>query len=148
RESLYDSKTGLPTGPMAEEEIARMKVEDEAFTEMRFSISGFGAFNDKYGFMNADTVLEFGAKCIYEAVTEHGTPEDFVGYLDGKFVIVTKVDDPDEMLAHTVGQFNEGARAFYTFIDVDNNGILVNEGTANEHLEPLMQLEVHQQADV
>jgi PleD family two-component response regulator len=148
RESLYDSRTGLPTGPMAEEEIARKQLEDDIYSETHFTIAGFDAFNDKYGFMSADQVMAYAAKCLFETVVQHGTPDDFVGYIDNRFIVLTKVDDADALLKQAVQTFNEGSRAFYTFIDVDQNGIIVNEGDTNEYLAPLMQMTVHQNVDV
>jgi archaellum component FlaF (FlaF/FlaG flagellin family) len=62
--------------------------------------------------------------------------------------VLTKVDDADALLKQAVQTFNEGSRAFYTFIDVDQNGIIVNEGDTNEYLAPLMQMTVHQNVDV
>lgn len=140
RESLHERRTGLPTGPMVDDEVARAIRLDENYTEYRFSVSGFEAFRDVYGFMAADQVMAFAANAIHEAVSEHGTDNDFVGIQDDEFVVMTYAKETDDLEKQLTGKFNDGARAFYTFMDADRGGVLVDEGTTAERVVPIMQL--------
>ena len=140
RESLHETRTGLPTGPMLEEELARAKNSADNPRVFYFEIDHFQPFSDKYGFMAANNVMTFTTKIIFEAVSEHGTPDDFLGIDGDRFVVITHSDDPDT-LAETVNErFQQGARAFYTFSDAQQGGILTDEGTDTEELTPMMQL--------
>lgn len=140
RESLHEPRTGLPTGPLIDETLERLEVQDTAFTEYRLEISGFRVFADKYGFMAADQVMAFAAKCIHEGVSTHGTPNDFIGLAGDQFVIFSFTQQPQALYDAMTEKFREGVRAFYTFTDVDQGGILINEGKDDEAIVPLMEL--------
>ncbi len=138
RESLHEARTALPTGPMVEEERAR-HLEDNA-TEFKFEISGYDAFNDVYGFMASDDVMGFAARTIREAISQSGTPNDFVGIQGDHFIVLTHHEAPDGVIEALEAKFAEGVRAFYSFRDVDRGGVLINEGKDDERLVPLMTL--------
>jgi DNA-binding response OmpR family regulator len=140
RESLHERRTGLPTGPLIEEELARASNTTQ-HAELRIQISGFSTFADVYGFMAADQVMAFAARTIREAISENGTQNDFLGIEDNDFILITYAKDADGLLSTVTSEFNEGARAFYTFVDVERGGVLVNEGQTNEELIPIMQME-------
>jgi DNA-binding response OmpR family regulator len=140
RESLHEPRTGLPTGSMVEETFDQLDAQNTTFTEYRLEISGYRAFADKYGFMAADQVMAFAAKSIYEAVSEYGTPDDFIGLVGDQFVIFSHTQQPQALYDAMTEHFREGVRAFYTFTDVEQGGILLNEGQDDERLVPLMEL--------
>jgi len=86
--------------------------------------------------------MTFTTKIIFEAVSEHGTPDDFLGIDGDRFVVITHADNADKLADTVTEQFQQGARAFYTFSDAQQGGILVNEGTDKEQLAPLMELHI------
>lgn len=135
RESLYERRTGLPTGPMVDMELNR---NADNRTVYQFDILGFQAFTDAYGFMVADDVVAFAAKTIREAVTAHGSQNDFIGINKEQFIVLTRAESPETLQQAIIEKFNQGVRAFYTFVDVERGGILLHEGTADEILAPLM----------
>ena len=142
RGSLHESRTGLPTGPMVDEEVERAGLSDKNPRTFYLEIANFQPFGDKYGFMAANHVMTFATKIIFETVSERGTPDDFLGIQDDQFVVITHSDDPDAIAQTIADQFHQGARAFYTFTDADQGGILVNEGESDERLLPLMKLNI------
>lgn len=141
RESLHERRTGLPTGPMVDDEVERANNTNTAYHSFRFHILGYEAFRDVYGFMSADQVIAFAARTIREAISLHGTANDFIGIVGDEFLVITYADNPNALAGEMTAAFNEGARAFYNFSDADQGGVKVNEGTADEHLVPIMQLE-------
>lgn len=141
RESLHERRTGLPTGAMVEAEVERALKLGENYQEYRLTINGFDAFTDAYGFMAADQVMGFAAKTIHEALSVGGTENDFIGIVGDEFVVMTYAPDSNALIGKLTEAFNKGAKAFYTFADVERGGILVNVGTTSERLVPIMQLE-------
>jgi DNA-binding response OmpR family regulator len=137
-ESLHEPRTGLPAGPMVEEEIER--VAGEPVHRLHFAIDNFKVFNDKYGFMASDQVMAFASRSIREGVLAHGTDDDFIGVMGDEFVVLTHVEDADPMANMIINQFGQGVRAFYTYTDVEQGGILIDQGTEYETLVPLMSL--------
>ena len=145
RESLHERRTGLPSGPLVMEEISQAEDASDPYTESRFHIEYFEAFRDTYGFMSADQVYEFAARTILGTITEHGTDRDFVGMIDDDFVIITYAEDDAALLERVTEQFNYDVRTFYTFVDAERGGILVDGGTDRERVVPIMQMRHRQE---
>ncbi|GAB4511218.1 MAG: response regulator [Anaerolineae bacterium] len=144
RENLHEGRTGLPTGPMIEEELAEKLAQKQqsgtAFMELVYRIEDFQPFEDKYGFMAANDVLNHAAATIKTVTSEMGTTADFVGIQNDDFVLLTQAEDVDHLDNVIKQRFAEEVRAFYSFVDADRGGILAEEGTAGEHVIPLMRL--------
>ncbi|GAB4307858.1 MAG: response regulator [Phototrophicales bacterium] len=138
RENLHEARTGLPTGELVEEEIIRKQASDEAVTELVYVIEGFKAYQDVYGFVAANDVLSYGASLLQRIIGEHGTPNDFVGIRGDDFIVLTHVEDVEALDEKIKTRFAEEARAFYSFIDVDQGGVILNPGKDDEQLVPLM----------
>ncbi|MGQ9887943.1 MAG: response regulator transcription factor [Aggregatilineales bacterium] len=138
RASLREARTGLPTGPLVAEEIARRA--NVNYAALRLTIAGFDAYRDVYGFIAADEAFGFAAHSIQSVVRSEGTPDDFIGVEGNAFVVLTHAPDPTELEMRIKAQFNLGVKAFYTFADVDRRGLVVHNGPAGETLVPLMRL--------
>ncbi len=139
RENLHESRTGLPTGPMVDEEIVKRKKSDSAYTCLNYIVDGFTAYNDVYGFMAGNQVMRHAATTIQRNVSELGTAYDFIGITNDEFIVLTHTDDVDTLDRIIQDTFAEEIKAFYTFMDVDQGGVLLNEGKSNETLVGLMQ---------
>lgn len=138
RENLHEARTGLPTGPLVEEEVMRRQFQDAPFTDLRLSIDGYKTYCDVYGFLAGNEVIGFAAKTIQQAISEHGTPDDFVGIVDNNFVVLTQAHDSPEMQTAIQKQFADGVKAFYSFADVERGGLVLAAGTEQERKYPLM----------
>lgn len=140
QESLHERRTGLPTGPMIDDVLEKAQNQETPQQTMALEITGYQAFNDAYGFMAAEHVIAFAADVIRKQVTQHGTENDFIGIRDDHFVVLTYAADPETLLNHIIAAFGDGARAFYTFADAEQGGILQKDGTESETLVPIMSL--------
>ncbi|MCA9914628.1 MAG: hypothetical protein KC496_14850, partial [Anaerolineae bacterium] len=138
RENLHEARTGLPTGPLIEEE--RQKRRNQKHHEIYFIIEGFQTYTDVYSFMAASDVLYHAGKIIRDVLSEMGQHDDFVGSTGDEFVVLTTLDNLDSLVAAVQQRFAEQVRAFYSFADADRGGILLNEGEANERFIPIMTL--------
>ena len=139
RENLYEQRTGLPTGLMIDEELARAEQDGDAHV-LRMALSGFQAFTEVYSFMAATDVLFHTGKAIRDVLSEQGDPRAFVGYDVEQFVVVCHSNKPAVLEALIFEQCNAQLRSFYTFGDADRGGILLGEGTSQERFVPMMQL--------
>lgn len=138
RENIHEARTGLPTGPMVEEELQRLMDSKERSTSFVFSLQGFNAFNDRYGFVACSDVLNHAGNIIRSVIAENGTNHDFIGIHDDRFVVVTHANDADAIESAVCQRFEEEVRAFYSFVDAERGGIVVNEDQGDEKLVPLM----------
>ncbi len=140
QESLHEHRTGLPTAALVEEELERREKAEIKHRDLRFIVKGFKSYCDLYGFLAGNEVFAFTARIIREAVSAHGTPEDFIGLLGDEFVILTSATSADALRDNVLKRFGDGINAFYSFSDVERGNMLLNPGTQQEKQAPLMQL--------
>jgi len=140
QESLHEHRTGLPTAALVEEELERREKAEIKHKDLRFVIKGFKAYCDLYGFLAGNEVFAFTARVIREAVTAHGTADDFIGLLGDEFVILTGSENATKLREDILKRFNAGINAFYAFNDVERGSLILNPGTPQEKQAPLMQL--------
>jgi PleD family two-component response regulator len=140
REHLHEARTGLPTGPMIEEETASRQNSGQPYTEFLYAINGFDSFNDVYGFMAGSEVMRHAGQVMQLVIGEIGTPDDFVGIENDTFIVLTHAANTEELNETICHRFNNEVKAFYTFIDVEQNGMTIEEGTGDERVVPLMTL--------
>lgn len=136
QENLHEPRTGLPTGAMVEEHVNKRRAE--GFHELHFYIENFQAYADVYSFMAANDVVAHAAKTIRDAVVEMGTDHDFVGIDGDEFVVMTGLDDIESLETVCKTRFAEQVKTFYTFADVEREGILLNVGEPDERFVGLM----------
>lgn len=137
RENLHESRTGLPTGPLVEEERARRQQQ----TELAFQIDGFSAYNEVYGFVAANQVMNHTARIIQYVVSTSGTDNDFIGIDTDHYIVITSTPNVEGLMNQIVTKFNTEIPAFYSFLDVDRGGILINDGSRGQKLVPIMTLQ-------
>jgi DNA-binding response OmpR family regulator len=140
-ESLHEARTGLPTGPLVNDEINRRQQKNIPYTELRYSVNGFQGFNEVYGFVAAKEVMAFAGTLIQEVISREGTQDDFVGIVSDEFVLLTHAKDVDKVDTEIKKKFATNSKTFYTFADAERGGLLLHAGTETETLVPLMTLE-------
>lgn len=139
RQALHETRTGLPTGRLIEEEATRRRYERSPYHAIGFSLNGYETFRDVYGFIAANQVFEFAARAIHDAVADQGTPQDFIGIDGERFVLFTNTRDPRPLVGTIEEEFKDGVRAFYSFQDAERGGILVH-GIGTEKVVPMLTL--------
>lgn len=146
RENLHEARTGLPTGQLIDEEIKLKSQSGQPFAVLKYAINGYSAYNDVYGFVAANDVMNYTASLIQRIIAEYGTPDDFVGISDDDFIVITHTGDLQRLDDILKGRFEQEARAFYSFVDADQGGIVMMAGTNDAYLEPLMTLSSQRQS--
>ncbi len=144
RENIREARTGLPTGPMVTEEIQRR--DGDVYTELVFRIEGWAEYNDVYGFVAGNSVLNHAGKTIQSAVADKGTQRDFVGIIEDEFIVLTHTEDVGKLDAAIKERFDTQVKAFYSFADAERGGITLNADTRNEHFVPFMHFALLKQA--
>jgi DNA-binding response OmpR family regulator len=146
RDHLHEPRTGLPSGPLISSVLNELR-HRTGWHHLAITLRGFGAFREAYGFLAADQTLGLVAQVLTAVVTEHGTPNDFIGTPEeGAFVILTHAADPDGFIEMVEQRFSERIRTIYKFEDADRGYMLLNEGAENERKEPLMSLDIRRVA--
>ena len=115
RTSLQEARTGLPTGPLVDDERQSRQAQGVNHAEIRLGIDGFDAYRDVYGFIAADEAFGFAGQCIHEVISHHGTEEDFIGVVENDFVIFTHAPDPVAIEATGQGLFFRACESLLQF---------------------------------
>jgi CheY-like chemotaxis protein len=139
RDNLHETRTGLPTGPLLQEERERRQA-DPTFKELVFKLHGFGTYSDVYSFLAANDVLYHAGKTIRDVLSDKGRDDDFVGIDKDEFVVMTTLADTDDLEETIKTTFNADVRTFYSFADADRGGILIKEDDDSERFVPMMSL--------
>lgn len=138
RLNMTDPRTGLPSARLIEDQLRRIMRETN-WTLLLVGVDNLSPFTDAYGFVAGDEVMRFTAMLLNEVVDSMGTLDDFIGHASNEtLVLITVSDDVDTIEEALRERFNEGIMAHYNFMDREQGGISMPDGS----LAPLMRLSV------
>jgi DNA-binding response OmpR family regulator len=138
RLNMTDPKTGLPSGRLIEDKLREL-MRSNQWVLAQVGIDNYSQFSEVYGFVAADEVLRFAALLLNEIINEHGSANDFIGHASSdSFIIVTYAGNVPAMLEQLRQRFKEEVRKHYNFIDAEQGGIQLADGT----MAPLMKLSI------
>ncbi len=102
--------TGLPGNVRIESEIeARVKAGD-MFAILYVDLDHFKSFNDHYGFMRGDQVIQWTARILQDVALELGASSAFVGHVGGDdFVVVCRADLAERIARTVIARFDAAA---------------------------------------
>jgi diguanylate cyclase (GGDEF)-like protein len=106
--------TGLPGNVRIEEEIEGRVARRAEFAILYADLDHFKAYNDHYGFMRGDQVIQLTARLIEETAREIAEGEVFVGHVGGDdFVVVTPPALAERVAQAIVDRFDRKAGELY-----------------------------------
>jgi diguanylate cyclase (GGDEF)-like protein len=120
--------TGLPGNVRIEDEIELRIAAGQPFAILYADLDHFKAFNDHYGFMRGDQVIQFTARIAQEVALASSAGEAFVGHVGGDdFVVVCSPDAAETISQALVERFDAESPALYddddrarSFVEVTN----------------------------
>ncbi len=115
REGGANPSTRLPGNIAIERAISqRIEQRDTNFAVCYCDIDNFKAYNDTYGFLKGDAVIQRTAQILLDTVREHGNPDDFVGHIGGDdFVVITSLDRLGQVCGKILESFDATAPLLY-----------------------------------
>lgn len=147
RESLYETRTGLPNNTWFEEFRIQL-MEYPGWRQLDLHLVGLEGFRDKYGFVAVDEVLTYTGQMLIETVSTHGTSMDFVGWRsENRYTILTFVQELPPLIEALTASFAQQAPKFYGIDDREQGYMVLNEATDYERFIPLMHLVVEQNTE-
>jgi diguanylate cyclase (GGDEF)-like protein len=110
--------TGLPGNVRIEEEIDARVDRAEPFAILYADLDHFKAYNDHYGFMRGDEVIQTTARLIGDAARGASEGAAFIGHVGGDdFVVVVSPEQAERVADAIVSAFDEAAPGFYDGAD-------------------------------
>ena len=142
RDHLHETRTGLPTGRLLDEEYKRLK-NQSGWYYLDVRIVGFEEFRDLYGFIAADEAVSMAANVLTNAIAEHGSEQDFIGVKgENIFTIFTSTANIKQLEESVKSNFKTRAETLYKFTDVAQGHIIVNNSGLDTQEIPLMHFDL------
>ena len=118
--------TGLPGNVQIHAELKKRILNKEVFSVLYFDLDNFKAYNDVYGFLKGDQIIEFTAEMIIKGI--HASIEDgaFVGHIGGDdFVAVLPTINCERICQNIIAEFDAEVEKFFTEEDLEKGYIEV-----------------------
>jgi diguanylate cyclase (GGDEF)-like protein len=120
--------TGLPGNVRIAQEIEQRCSSSAPFAILYVDLDHFKAFNDHYGFVRGDDVLQATGRLLQEVVVDSGGADAFVGHVGGDdFVIACEADRARPLAERVVESFDERIGELYDptdrergYVEVEN----------------------------
>lgn len=116
--TLHNPITGLPEGPLVQEHLEKLVVDESGWGLVIASIEGLNKFRDEYGFVAADDVTRAVSLMLTNAMQENGAEEDFIGHTDAAvFVIITAAGRCEQLAERCRVRLEPSVQYFYPAMD-------------------------------
>lgn len=118
--------TGLPGNVQIHAELKKRIANKGEFSVLYLDLDNFKAYNDVYGFLRGDEIIDFTAQTILKCI-HHNFPEgSFVGHIGGDdFVAIIPTIEVDNVCQAIIATFDKDVVRFFTEDDLDRGYIEV-----------------------
>lgn len=118
--------TGLPGNVQIHAELKKRISRRETFSILYLDLDNFKAYNDVYGFLKGDQIIEFTAETIVNLIHSDEIDNSFVGHIGGDdFVAIVPGNDCERLCQNMLAYFDKNVGKFFTEEDLEKGYIEV-----------------------
>ena len=118
--------TGLPGNVQIHAELKKRIQRKEAFSVLYLDLDNFKAYNDVYGFLKGDQIIEFTAETIVKSVHTNEIGDSFVGHIGGDdFVAIVPGTSCEKLCQNILAYFDKHVGKYFTDDDLEKGYIEV-----------------------
>ena len=118
--------TGLPGNVQIHAELKKRLSNKEEFTVLYLDLDNFKAYNDVYGFLKGDKIIQFTARTILQCVHKYFTENAFIGHIGGDdFVAIIPTTEVNDICQEIIATFDKEVSQFFTPEDLEKGYIEV-----------------------
>ena len=118
--------TGLPGNVQIHAELKKRISNKEEFSVLYLDLDNFKAYNDVYGFLKGDQIIEYTADTILKCIHQSFKENYFIGQIGGDdFIAIVPTLDVDNICQLIIANFDEGVTKFFTEEDLEKGYIEV-----------------------
>ena len=118
--------TGLPGNVQIHAELKKRITNEEEFSVLYLDLDNFKAYNDVYGFLKGDQIIEYTANVILKCIHEQFNENYFVGHIGGDdFIALVPTLEVDNICQSIIANFDSGVNRFFTEEDIEKGYIEV-----------------------
>jgi GGDEF domain-containing protein len=135
--------THLPGGVAIEGIVNKRLKEDIPLVFCQLDLSHFKAFNDRYGYVRGNEVIQATAKTVTDVVKAEGDEGTFVGHIGGDdFVVITSTEKYEKICLSIIDSFDKMIPDLYDAED-RQRGCIQGETRQGEKVSfPIMTLAI------
>jgi diguanylate cyclase (GGDEF)-like protein len=134
--------TGLPGNIRIQEEIERQVREHRPFAVLYLDLDNFKTYNDKYGFVRGDRLIQGTARMLQDAVMAHDVA-GFVGHVGGDdFVAVVSPETAEDVAKQVCERFDEDRKLYYEDEDLERGFVRMEDRKGVEQDIPLVSVSI------
>ncbi len=127
--------TGLPGNVQIHAELKKRLLRQEPFSVLYLDLDNFKAYNDVYGFLKGDEIIEFTAETISKYVNNEKYENTFVGHIGGDdFVAIIPGTECEKLCQDMISYFDKNVKSFFTeedqkkgYIEVENRKGIIEQ---------------------
>ena len=118
--------TGLPGNVQIHAELKKRLSKKDDFSVLYLDLDNFKAYNDVYGFLKGDEIIEFTAQTILKCIHEEFLDNSFIGHIGGDdFIAIVHSIDIDNVCQSIIATFDKNVVKFFTEEDLEKGYIEV-----------------------
>ena len=118
--------TGLPGNVQIHAELKKRIANKSEFSVLYLDLDNFKTYNDVYGFLKGDEIIEFTAHTILKCIHEIFPERSFVGHIGGDdFIAIVPSISVDNVCQSIIASFDEEVTRFFTKEDLERGYIEV-----------------------
>ena len=118
--------TGLPGNVQIHAELKKRLSNQEEFSVLYLDLDNFKAYNDVYGFLKGDKIIQFTARTILQCVHKYFTENAFIGHIGGDdFVAIIPTTEVNDICQEIIATFDKEVSQFFTPEDLEKGYIEV-----------------------
>jgi diguanylate cyclase (GGDEF)-like protein len=130
--------TGLPGNIRIQEEIERQVREHRPFAVLYLDLDNFKTYNDKYGFVRGDRLIQGTARMLQDAVVAYDE-DGFVGHVGGDdFVAVVHPETAEDVAKRVCERFDQDRALYYEDEDLERGFVRMEDRKGVEQDIPLV----------
>lgn len=118
--------TGLPGNVQIHAELKKRISNKEEFSVLYLDLDNFKAYNDVYGFLKGDEIIEFTAETILKCIHNSEFNDTFVGHIGGDdFVAIIPGTECEDTCQSILAYFENHVNRYFTEDDLEKGYIEV-----------------------
>jgi diguanylate cyclase (GGDEF)-like protein len=134
--------TGLPGNIRIQEEIERQVREHRPFAVLYVDLDNFKTYNDKYGFVRGDRLIQGTARMIQDAVMASDA-DGFIGHVGGDdFVAVVEPEVAEDVAKAVCDRFDTDRSLYYEDEELERGFVRMEDRKGVEQDIPLVSVSV------
>ena len=136
--------TGLHGNVQIHAELKKRLLKNEPFSVLYLDLDNFKAYNDVYGFLKGDQIIEFTAEAIINSIHNNENVEGaFIGHIGGDdFVAIIPDTNCEKLCQHILAYFDKYVGRYFTEADLEKGYIEVENRRGNIEQFPLTSLSI------